>query len=512
MFSLTNPPEPMQFRLSSVARHLKLASSALVRAAKKAGFVFAHSDSLFEGKELKQILFKHGLEKKQVEVMLADDLFHVGVTIADLGDDFSPLDQVDIGSTRFHFDPTRPITNPYLDEEALEHTLETNSVSANSLYNSLADDTHNLGALEVLQIAIHRDPIKRAERYQALAEEEELESRLCDKRREVNEAVEHRRKAARWRMMARDLRFLVEEVGEAEAVKRSLPRLAETQRIRLQRKLMILDQVWLPIVPEMAAVDPIVLRAKAMKSIEALATRICKEEEQAIEEFARLLMDGIKAFLAQQAKHQAAFDRVMAYHTSWPVLASLHPRFMNEWQEIAIKLGTHTGMRLDRRARWNPRDPGTQAALQLLKFVAHLRAARNHFPKRLRPAADRTRESRDNAKLLAEVARLEGFSTRSAAKWWAVAQEFLLRSYPELEREGRFRCMVTAKSHLKSSGKVRARILEKMRGKFLSLAGRHAPVRRDVVTKRTNRQTEKRDTWDEEAALASLNAKNSGWV
>lgn len=162
-------------------------------------------------------------------------------------------------------------------------------------------------------------------------------------------------------------------------------------------------------------------------------------------------------------RNGASFEPLMRLSLRWPALVSRHPFYARhnippEGLGLDYPFAAHEG------SRWTPDNPLTLVAIHLflythrlnqqaVKFLQSHGLGNDALEGRLRPAATL------------------GALPASAPEWWSFAREAFLTTYPAPETNEQFRDWVTGESHQKSPGRVRARILEKLRDAFFSVAG-----------------------------------------
>jgi hypothetical protein len=142
----------------------------------------------------------------------------------------------------------------------------------------------------------------------------------------------------------------------------------------------------------------------------------------------------------------------------WPVMKSLHPGLSDDDELILknLELGKETHLELDKSARWKL-DEAAEHASSLLFYIFQVRKI--HFY-----------QDKYTAWLTKAARALPEFNDDSAPHWWELAREILLAIYPEPHKVSELAKLVTAKSHRKSGGRMKARILEILEKRFKAFA------------------------------------------
>lgn len=143
----------------------------------------------------------------------------------------------------------------------------------------------------------------------------------------------------------------------------------------------------------------------------------------------------------------------------WPVLKSLHPGLGDDSHAVLrqIQLGANLPMQIESTARWQL-DAAGKIALKLLLHIWDARTENSdtrfdYGP--LGPIVDKLPLLRDK---------------QSAMEWWEVGKAILLWTYPQPETVSEFAQLVTAKSYLRSPGRIRNRILTLLQSRFIAFA------------------------------------------
>ena len=182
-----------------------------------------------------------------------------------------------------------------------------------------------------------------------------------------------------------------------------------------------------------------------------------------------LYLELLTGMIEQLRRNEKSFEPLMRLSLRWPALVSRHP-FYARHNVPPEGLGSDFPFVAHEGSRWNPNSTLTLVAIHLLLYTHRLNQQAVKFlrtqgltvmdlDERLRPAV--TLDDLPEA----------------APQWWEFSREAFLSSYPAPEKCEQFADWVTGESHRKSPGRVRARILEKLRDAFFSVAG-HNKTRR----------------------------------
>lgn len=163
---------------------------------------------------------------------------------------------------------------------------------------------------------------------------------------------------------------------------------------------------------------------------------------------------------------------------AWPVLESPQRRFRDYPRESLSHLRGGLNLEIYDRAKWDPADPATQVAMQLLEHVTDFQSTIRRSLKE-----ERYRHRRNLPLLTRRVLALPRFSRKTARIWWDVARKCFKEGCPNpyanhdcrhlvysQRTEGRDLKRKIAKLSLADRN---ARIMENIHDKFISLAGRH---------------------------------------
>ncbi len=144
---------------------------------------------------------------------------------------------------------------------------------------------------------------------------------------------------------------------------------------------------------------------------------------------------------------------------NWPVLDSPHPFLRDDSKKIlkTLRVGEGTALEIDASARWKLDKPAAQYALCLLNYMHESR--RNQSELVGLPAI-----------LIDRVKALNEYNDDNCKNWWKVAKDILLHSYPEPETITELIDLIKAPSHIKSPGRIKHRILDKIRTRFISFS------------------------------------------
>lgn len=201
-----------------------------------------------------------------------------------------------------------------------------------------------------------------------------------------------------------------------------------------------------------------VANGKCRVSMEAMAS-LASKDRRAIFCLARNLVGGIRLLERLRELRPNDVKEVMSYFTSWPVIRSSHPFFDTKNQKELLKqLGTKLEFRIDEEARWVPQSYSSRIALELYEHVKRVRSDVHRRKEAIQPL------------LSARAANLQLFASGKAAEqWWEVAWEFLVDAYepvttPELRS-------LIPNSQVKTPGRIKAKIREKLRSAFIHLPG-----------------------------------------
>jgi len=132
----------------------------------------------------------------------------------------------------------------------------------------------------------------------------------------------------------------------------------------------------------------------------------------------------------------------------WPLMRSTHPLNCDPDSLLKdIHLGTGAELQIDNFSKWHP-DRAAQVAIHLMIHVKNLRE--HSLSKSLIP--------------------LPPFSKDSALDWWKSAEHCFDYSYRRPERVSGLAAIVTAQSKRKSPGRMRQKIKETIKARFLAMA------------------------------------------
>jgi hypothetical protein len=121
-----------------------------------------------------------------------------------------------------------------------------------------------------------------------------------------------------------------------------------------------------------------------------------------------------------------------------------------------LELGAGTPLELDKYSKWK-QDAATDIAFSLLTYLwKGWRENRSEFS--------------DYAALGERIDELPKFTDDSSDQWWKLAKAVFLFSYPEPQTIRELAALVTTHSKKKSPGRIKQGILEKLKGRFKSLA------------------------------------------
>lgn len=145
----------------------------------------------------------------------------------------------------------------------------------------------------------------------------------------------------------------------------------------------------------------------------------------------------------------------------WPVITSLHPGLCEDSEFLLrqIELGKRLPVQLEKSTKWKLDEAG-RIAWKLLFKIWNARSENRD-------------QSTDYGSFVKVVDELPQFCDKqSASKWWDVGREMLLLTYPNPEAIPELARLVTAASHRKSPGRIRQRILEIIKSRFLAFASK----------------------------------------
>lgn len=166
------------------------------------------------------------------------------------------------------------------------------------------------------------------------------------------------------------------------------------------------------------------------------------------------------------AKPELFYDVAKPRH-NWPVLKSRHPFLCEDEHEIfqRLKVGEVWGGLLDPSARWNPKRPACNIALNLLAHVA------SHKERFLKHQELKLGEIERPPAWVLGAMRLPPLSKDGLVitKWWTVAKGALEESYPDPAKVPELMALLTAKSHLDKS--PASRIMQKIEEAFRDICG-----------------------------------------
>jgi hypothetical protein len=144
---------------------------------------------------------------------------------------------------------------------------------------------------------------------------------------------------------------------------------------------------------------------------------------------------------------------------AWPVIKKRNAKLSKDEKKLfdQIELGADDFIELDSQtAKWKMDDAGSIA----YGLIDYIRAARKSASSR--KSTFRYGEFGKLAKKLGD------FNDRNAKDWWGFARQILLFSYPEPYKIEELNRLVTAKSKLRSPGRIKQAVLDKIKARFFS--------------------------------------------
>jgi hypothetical protein len=169
------------------------------------------------------------------------------------------------------------------------------------------------------------------------------------------------------------------------------------------------------------------------------------------------LLRGSVSRLTELAKNKPELLRRVARKSwKWPVMKSRHPLLSDDHEAIfsTLNLGYDLPFYFDNKSKWRFDEWGKIAAYLLLYVWGARKENRGSVGYRhVGKSADTLPEFRRGP---------------NADKWWELAQDVLLTSYPKPEEISEFSGLVTLRRRTPS--RVREKILERIRQRFINFA------------------------------------------
>jgi hypothetical protein len=173
--------------------------------------------------------------------------------------------------------------------------------------------------------------------------------------------------------------------------------------------------------------------------------------------------------------HYEAMRSLAAIEYAWPMMASPVTSLSSpspDWEKLGLGVALNEGL-LNKNRRVNLDNPTGRLAWRLLNYVANLK----YYYKALESTESKPRGGK--LSIGQQVAALPGLTKDSLviSKWWEVAQQCLVASYPLStdetkidEKNAVFDGIVSAKDQ-RTPERHRNRIMERLSGEFDSIAG-----------------------------------------
>jgi hypothetical protein len=209
---------------------------------------------------------------------------------------------------------------------------------------------------------------------------------------------------------------------------------------------------------------------ECLEQLQAVADTIQEEEltsahaSMAAEELASVIGNACSKMNELARKHPRIFHRFSRKgHWKWPVMKSTYPEFGDDENALlkGLQLGADLPLRLDPRAQWARwiGDESGKIAWQLLWYVWRTRSENNAW-------------GFDFGIFSKMADALPPLDKRSAPKWWKVAKEALLYSYPKPLEVPELAALVKGRKMRRYPSRLQEAILSKLEKRFLSLARR----------------------------------------
>jgi len=223
------------------------------------------------------------------------------------------------------------------------------------------------------------------------------------------------------------------------------------------------------------------LRQKAVAYCDYLAALAERGHGQALETLARIAIAATRRVNRLADKMSVSLAPLATEEIAWPVMKSKHPKFGDDEQAIFKKLPIGAAFAgLQPTKRFEATDGFGHVAWQLQGFVARLRDQVRAHAKEHRIKLDGLKWDPLRMSLEELAVLLPDFGPDRAVlqRWWTVAQKCLVEAYPHPCKPGKLNesipCLnrlVTAQSHRTSPGRIRTKLLERLKRKFVTFAG-----------------------------------------
>lgn len=189
-----------------------------------------------------------------------------------------------------------------------------------------------------------------------------------------------------------------------------------------------------------------------------LVCRARKGDGKALWLFSLLACEIAEGLSQLAAENPEAFRPIARKKARWPLMQSTHPRNCDKAELLTrIELGADIPVQLDKYSKWKP-DYAGEIAISLFEHLQFIRSENITIK-------DLGKKEAPFSKLLPP------FSKDTAPQWWHIAEQFLLRSYPEPQKILEFKRIVsTDTKRTRTPGRLRAAILEKIEKRFLAIA------------------------------------------
>ncbi|MBE7502632.1 MAG: hypothetical protein HS113_20565 [Verrucomicrobiales bacterium] len=181
------------------------------------------------------------------------------------------------------------------------------------------------------------------------------------------------------------------------------------------------------------------LGALARQALAALATKARAGDGQALYHFGAIAVETCEALSQFAAAKPAALKPLAQELLRWPLMRSRNPRNSDPEATLdALDLGAATPVRADRFTKWKA-DAAGQIAADLLDF------------------------------LRANFAPEPPLNADNCARWWAVAKQAFLRTYPDPAAVADLRALVTTPTRRLSPGRTREAITSMIGARFRAM-------------------------------------------
>ena len=197
-----------------------------------------------------------------------------------------------------------------------------------------------------------------------------------------------------------------------------------------------------------------------------LVGRLFRQIKQGNHEAADLYLDLVMMMIHELNRLQETapdiYRQLLCWRVRWPGILSNHPYFADHAM-APRELGHGYPFEVDPTCRWDPAMDSRYVAMRLIMYIQRLREIIGHYSK------DTLASRKTLAPLLRDALAL-GELRDDTLRWWEFGYARFLDAYNRPEEVERFSRWITAASHRKSPGRIRARIRDKLYEAFASIA------------------------------------------